>query len=122
MYFSHKDLYLIVKEPLIYRLAKSYNMYTSIDSRIYYTETSVTTLNILIKEYLIYRIFINTNSSITIVFSDIYSDLKSNSNQNNKRIRDFIVRMLEYWKKNYYIKDYNIFTKNNIYIYFTIIK
>lgn len=122
MYFSHKDLYLIVKEPLIYRLAKSYNMYTSIDSRIYYTETSVTTLNILIKEYLIYRIFINTNSSITIVFSDIYSDLKSNSNQNNKRIRDFIVRMLEYWKKNDYIKDYNIFTKNNIYIYFTIIK
>lgn len=122
MYFSQKDLYLIVKEPLIYRLAKSYNMYTSIDSRIYYTETSVTTLNILIKEYLIYRIFINTNSSITIVFSDIYSDLKSNSNQNNKRIRDFIVRMLEYWKKNNYIKDYNIFTKNNIYIYFTIIK
>ena len=122
IYFSHKDLYLIVKEPLIYRLAKSYNMYTSIDSRIYYTETSVTTLNILIKEYLIYRIFINTNSSITIVFSDIYSDLKSNSNQNNKRIRDFIVRMLEYWKKNDYIKDYNIFTKNNIYLYFTIIK
>ena len=122
MYFSHKDLYLIVKEPLIYRLAKSYNMYTSIDSRIYYTETSVTTLNILIKEYLIYRIFINTNSSITIVFSDIYSDLKSNSNQNNKRIRDFIVRMLEYCKKNNYIKDYNIVTKNNIYISFTIIK
>lgn len=122
IYFSHKNLYLIVKEPLIYRLAKYYNLYTSIDSRIYYTETSVTNLNILIKEYLIYRIFINTNSSITIVFSDIYSDLKSNSNQNNKRIRDFIIRMLEYWRKNNYIKDYNIVTKNNIYIYFTIIK
>ena len=56
------------------------------------------------------------------MFSDIYSDLKSNSIQNNKRIRDFIVRMLEYWKKNNYIKDYNIVTKNNIYIYFTIIR
>nr|WP_314278625.1 hypothetical protein [uncultured Peptostreptococcus sp.] len=122
IHFSHKNLHLILKDPLIYRLAKSYNLYTSIDSKIYYTETSITSLSILIKEYLIYRIFINTNSFINIIFSDIYSDLKSNSIQNNKRIRDFIIRMLEYWRKNNYIKDYNIVTKNNIYIYFTIIK
>lgn len=117
-----KNNFIILRETLLYKIARKKNLYTKLDKKIYTCPISMTKDSLLIKEYLIYRIILNKSKYAKLFFHDIYIHLNMFSPQDKKKARYFIIKILNYWKEEMYIQYFNILINENKYIYLEIFK
>ncbi len=108
---------LILKKPVIFELSKKYNRCENLDANAVLCPISMTTTGLITKEYLVYKMLLRGNKFNRLYFNDIYSELNIHTFQKKKKIRDIIIKILEYWKNINIIKKFRIHTENNHYIY-----
>ncbi|WP_101773836.1 hypothetical protein [Peptostreptococcus faecalis] len=113
----------LLREPILFRLAKKYLKADTMSIDIIKVPISSTKANIEIKEYMIRKMArLISNSRETddsryknIFFESIYNDLKANNASRKKKVREVILKILHYWIEVKYIKSFYITRKNHIY-------
>lgn len=106
-----------IKLPVLHRYAAFCKQLEDIPYKMLTLPVNNTVSNIELRNFLLHRIRGIKGGKISnkILFDTMYKDLKGDkiSKVEKKRMRDAAFAMLDYWKKEGFIRDYQINTKGN---------
>lgn len=103
----------IMEEPVLFKFAVSRNQYTTIPPQILCNPVSKTETTLAIENYLIRRISERGKNNKTILLSTVYAKAEITTGKQRHDAKKKIIALLDYWKQEKFIKDYDICMNDN---------
>lgn len=103
----------LMEEPVLFQFAIARNQYTTIEPALLCSPVSKTETTLAIENYLIKRITERGKGGKTILLSTVYEKAGIKTKQQRYKARDKIKTLLDYWKEQGFIFDYDICMNDN---------
>ena len=103
----------LMEEPVLFQFALARNQYTTIPDTLLCSPVSKTEVTLAIENYLLRRITERGKNGGTILLSTVYEKAGIKTRQQKHKAKEKIKTLLDYWKEQGFISDYDICMNDN---------
>lgn len=103
----------LMEEPVLFQFALARNQYTTIPATLLCSPVSKTEATLAIENYLLKRITERGKNGGTILLSTVYEKAGIQTRQQKHKAKEKIKTLLDYWKEQGFISDYDICMNDN---------
>lgn len=107
------EVIVLMEEPVLFQFALARNQYTTIPATLLCSPVSKTEVTLAIENYLLKRITERGKNGGTILLSTVYEKAGIQTRQQKHKAKEKIKTLLDYWKEQGFISDYDICMNDN---------